>query len=222
MKQLLLDISRPVPPRLDSFVSGSNRELLQALQNACTGKSKERVFYLWGEAGSGKSHLLQACAAQLDGAFYVSCDAATQLDEALVRHRLLAIDDVHRLDEAEQIALFNLFNEFNAGTGMLIVSGPAAPAALSIRRDLATRLGSGLVFQVHRLDDAEKRAALTNRAAELGFFLSEESTTYLLTHWRRDLASLLSMLMAVDRHSLQSHRTVTLALIKEVMALPTN
>jgi DnaA-homolog protein len=221
MKQLLLDISRPVAPRLDNFVSGSNRELLEALRNACTGESKERVFYLWGEAGSGKSHLLQACAAQLDGAVYVSCGTATQLDEALIRHRLLAIDDVDLLDETGQIALFNLFNEFSSGSGTLIVSGPAAPAALSSRRDLATRLGSGLVFQVHRLDDAEKRAALRNRAVELGFFLSEESTTYLLTHWRRDLASLLAMLTAVDRHSLQSQRMVTLALIKEVMSLPT-
>ena len=222
MKQLLLDIARPVAPRFDNFVGGSNRELLEALQNVCSGKSKERVFYVWGEAGSGKSHLLRACAAQLDGALYVSCGTATRLGDALIPHRLLAIDDVHLLDETGQIALFNLFNEFSSGAGTLIVSGPAAPAALSSRRDLATRLGSGLIFQVHRLHDAEKRAALRNRAVELGFFLSEESTTYLLTHWRRDLASLLAMLNAVDRYSLQSQRMVTLALIKEVMALPTD
>ena len=65
MSQLLLDISPDNQPTLDNFVAGRNLELLSALRHALFGDngagSSERSFYLWGETGSGKSHLLQAC-----------------------------------------------------------------------------------------------------------------------------------------------------------------
>ena len=62
MKQLALGISPPPQPTLDNFVPGSNAELLLRLRELQAGKFAENVLYLWGEAGSGKSHLLRACA----------------------------------------------------------------------------------------------------------------------------------------------------------------
>ena len=61
MSQLLLDIAPDGQPTLDNFVVGRNLELLAALRHALAGDGSERSFYLWGEPGSGKSHLLQAC-----------------------------------------------------------------------------------------------------------------------------------------------------------------
>ena len=61
MSQLLLDIAPENRPTLDNFVAGRNLELLSALRHALAGSSSERSFFVWGEAGSGKSHLLQAC-----------------------------------------------------------------------------------------------------------------------------------------------------------------
>jgi DnaA family protein len=65
MSQLLLDISPDRQPTLDNFVAGRNLELLSALRHALygnngAGSSSERCIYVWGETGSGKSHLLQA------------------------------------------------------------------------------------------------------------------------------------------------------------------
>ncbi len=61
MSQLLLDIAPDWQPTLGNFVTGRNLELLSVLRHVLAGSSSERSFYLWGEAGSGKSHLLQAC-----------------------------------------------------------------------------------------------------------------------------------------------------------------
>ena len=64
MTQLLLDITPQWVPSLDNFVPGRNVELLSALRHALAGDSSERCFYLWGEPGCGKSHLLQAAVRQ--------------------------------------------------------------------------------------------------------------------------------------------------------------
>jgi len=63
MKQLLLDIKPASPPSLQNFMAGRNAEALASLR-AAVSPSASHFIYLWGEAGSGKSHLLKACAAQ--------------------------------------------------------------------------------------------------------------------------------------------------------------
>src|ERR1035437_828167 len=64
MTQLLLNIAPDWIPTLDNFVAGRNVELLSVLRHALAGTSGERCIYLWGELGSGKSHLLQAAIEQ--------------------------------------------------------------------------------------------------------------------------------------------------------------
>src|SRR5436309_1044440 len=83
--------------------------------------------------------------------------------------------------------VFNLHNRIKAGGGSLLVSGDAAPAQLQLRADLMTRLGSGLVYHVHGLNEEEKVDALRRHAQARGFKLSEEVVAYLLRHVQRDL-----------------------------------
>ena len=46
---------RPLTPSLDNFVVGRNAEALAALRAVAAGQG-EPFVYLWGEAGSGRSH----------------------------------------------------------------------------------------------------------------------------------------------------------------------
>jgi DnaA family protein len=128
-----------------------------------------------------------------------------------------AVDDVEQLDEAAQIALFNLYNQMRDSGGMLLVSGKESPLHLKLRDDLRTRLGWGLVYQVHVLSDEEKAQALVQHAHSRGFVLPSEVTQYLLRHGRRDLPSLMAVLDALDVHSLSLHRAPSVPLLKEVM-----
>jgi DnaA-homolog protein len=67
------------------------------------------------------------------------------------------------------------------------------------------------------LSDEEKRLALAAHAETRGFTLSPEVASYLLTHVRRDMPSLISALDALDRHSLETGRPITLPLVKAAM-----
>jgi DnaA family protein len=213
MSQLLLDISPERQPTLANFVAGRNAELLAALCYALGGRG-ERSIYLWGEEGSGKSHLLQAC---------VAAAQETQRNAVYARGSVpqladvVALDDVELLDDAAQVELFDLYNRMRDGGGLLLVSGKASPLHLRLRDDLRTRLGWGLVYQVHGLSDEEKAQALMQHAQEKGFALPPEVTQYLLRHGRRDLPSLMAVLDALDEHSLRLHRAPSVPLLKEVM-----
>jgi len=216
MSQLLLDITPENEPTLDNFIVGRNSELVSVLRHALAGDTSERCFYLWGESGSGKSHLLKACIseAQLNNrkAIYAEGEIARDIDAEIV-----AVDDVERLDDEEQIALFDLYNQMKESGGMLLVSGKEAALNLELRDDLRTRLGWGLVYQVQGLTDEEKAIALAQHAKSKGYQLSHEVLQYLLRHGRRDLPSLLSVLDKLDVYSLRLHRPPTVPLLKEIL-----
>lgn len=218
-EQLLLNITPDWLPTLDNFVAGRNVELLSALRQALAGAASERCFYLWGEAGSGKSHLLQAVAEQARAMGQSATYARSSVPDAAA---LIAIDDVEALDAVAQIALFDLYNRLRESGGMLLVSGTAAPAHLPLRDDLRTRLGWGLVYQVHGLSDDEKAQALERHAQARGFVVPHEVTQYLLRHGRRDLPSLVAQLDALDAHCLRLKRAASVPLLKEVMRTSTS
>ena len=195
MRQLLLDFTRAPEPTFENFVPGGNGELLQALRAAADGRPAERVVYAWGDSGAGKSHLARAFEQAVGG-----------------RRGVRVIDGVEALDEAAQAELFNAF--VDRAFAFLLVTATRAPRDLQLRRDLATRLASGLTYRVLPLTDAEKREALAAHARTRGFELSEEVASYLLTHARRDMGSLMSALDAIDRYSLENRRPVTVPLLK--------
>ena len=218
MKQLALDIAQAPAPALDNFVPGRNAEVVVALYSMANAASGERFIYLWGAPGGGRSHLLRAVvdAARADGRPAQMFDSgAAKFDAA--EDTLCAVDDVHLLNEEAQIDVFNLHNRIKAGNGTLLASGNAPPAQLKLRADLVTRLGAGLVYQVHGLNEEEKVAALKRHAQARGFQLSQEVIAYLLRHAQRDLPSLLALLDALDRYSLANRRAITLPLLRELL-----
>ncbi len=213
MKQLVLDLIPTPVPTFANFVAGRNVEALAALRAwlDANARDQSRILYLWGAAGSGKTHLIQACAGQ--GCALLSTDASNAPPDAAARY---AIDHVQTMSYDMHQTLFNLINRQQMSTGAVVVAGNAPPRDLALRRDLASRLGSGLVFQLHPLSDTEKADALRAHAGTRGFPLREEVIVYLLRHSRRDMASLVQMLDALDQYSLETGREITLPLLKEM------
>ncbi|HXZ49762.1 MAG TPA: DnaA regulatory inactivator Hda [Usitatibacter sp.] len=211
MRQLLLDFTQAPAPTFANFFHGPNAEPAHALEAAARGEFRERVIYVWGESASGKTHLLRAfCAAA--PARYV---AGGEFGPADARGTL-ALDDVERLGEEAQAALFNAFNE--GAFRLLVVAARAAPRDVALRRDLATRLATGLTYRAAALTDEEKRAALAAHARSRGFELAEEVGSYLLSHAQRDMGSLVAALDCLDRYSLETGRPITVPLLKAALA----
>jgi len=194
MQQLPLGISQGAEPAFDNFVAGRNAEALARVRALAAGTLGERIVYLWGEPGSGRSHLLHAAARANPG--------------------LVTVDNVEALDVEGQQALFVAINEGSA----VLAAGAKPPAQLALRADLATRLAWGLVYQLVPLGDEDKARHLKSVAAERGLQLSDDIVGYLLTRLPRDMRSLQAVMEVLDRYSLMRKRALTLPLVKEALA----
>jgi DnaA regulatory inactivator Hda len=224
-RQLTLDLGTPPPSTFDNFHTGANAELVARLSGLdaalAAGPVADRTFYVWGESGNGRSHLLHALvhAAPPGHARYLGPQSALAAFGFDPRVAIYAVDDCNALSGAQQIALFNLFNEVRAHpTCALVATGDAAPMGLAVREDLRTRLGWGLVFHLAPLADDGKAAVLKRAARERGIALADGVPAYLLTHFRRDMPSLMALLDALDRFSLEQKRAVTLPLLRTMLA----
>jgi DnaA family protein len=219
MKQLALTLTPAPAPALDNFFPGRNGEVLSALGALASGSAADRSFYLWGEPGCGRTHLLRATVAALHARGIASLYAADAkgLHAADATIRALAVDDVQRLDAGGQAAFFKVFNSLRDSHGIVLAAGDAPPARLPLRPDVVTRLGWGLVYQIHALSDDEKARALKGHAAARSFDLPDEVIDYLLRHLQRDLPSLISTLGALDRFSLEAKRPITVPLLRELL-----
>jgi DnaA family protein len=220
LSQLPLRLALRDSATFDNFVPGENGAALLALQDG-----GESFVYLWGGAGSGKSHLLQAlCQWAGPTAAYVDLNEVIGMDpavlEGLEAMNPLCIDAVQAVagkPEWER-ALFHLYNRVRDGGARLVVAGGAAPGQLGITLpDLVSRLAWGPVFQLQPLDDEGKREALRRRARARGMDLSEEVAAYLLRRSPRDMHSLFALLDRLDRESLVAKRRLTIPFVRELL-----
>ena len=216
MKQLVLDLGADHGQSLDNFEVGQNAELAHLMHQFAGRCAREHFAYLWGETAAGKTHLLHALAATA-GARYIAADAGDAAFVYAPEISLYLLDDCHLLSAARQIDAFALFNQIREHNVYMVSTGPVPPAVLPVREDLRTRMGWGLIYQLHALSDDDKIAALTHAAEARGLTLSASVLPYLLSHFRRDMRSLSTMLDALDQYSLETRRPVTLPLLRELL-----
>ena len=239
-RQIALDLGHAPAPSLDNFIATGNENLfaiLQSLQSIWQKSSSrphqadQRMIHVWGESGSGKTHILEAMKAQAiecgQEAFILGHDSpqdewraiGTVIAENPQSSILLCIDDIDSLDEFAQGALFRIHNLIRESSSQALLTTSQLPLShLTLRDDLRTRLAWGLVFQMHSLSDSEKSQALEKAAQARGLQLSSEVTPWLLRHFHRDMSSLMSLLDALDTYSLETKRAITLPLVKELLA----
>ena len=184
-QQTLIPVSLDAESSFDSYWPGDNGELLAELRHIVRGERRRRVLYFWGEAGAGKTHLLNACCqlaralqkphaylpvrgAQPDAAQLAGIHAQSQAQT------LLCVDDFQNAAPSDswQAALFGLYEKLlgHDHHGAMVVAANQPIGALNLGlKDLESRLVSGGVARLAGLSEADKLAALKSRAPPQGF-----------------------------------------------------
>ena len=221
MKQLPLDIGLARPPSFASFLAGPNEAAWKHLQLWAGSPTRSPVpTYLWGAAGSGKTHLLKAVQESLreQGAATGWMDPSIAEPPAFdERWALVLMDDVHLYNAEQQHAAFNWFVHAQTLQCGVLAAGLLPPADLKLREDLRTRLGWGHIFELHVLGEPERRAVLRQAADARGVFLGDEVMDFILHRFSRDLGSLMQLLEHLDAYALQTQRAITIPLIKSML-----
>jgi DnaA family protein len=209
--------------RFASFVAGRNGEVVELLK---AGSSAPRVLWLWGPAGSGKTHLLQAACAFVgeQGGAATYLDLAAGPDPAWLEGcetlDFVGLDNLETvaLDAAWNRALFRLHALLQDASGRLCVATTVPPAQLRLELpDLRSRLLAGSVHQMRDLAETEQVEVLRRRARQRGLELTEEAALYLLHRLPRDMHSLCSVLDRLDDASLAAQRRLTVPFLRAVL-----
>ncbi len=227
LPQLPLGLAFTEPHGFEQYYGGSNLEAVTVLKRCARGEG-EPFIYLWGEGGTGKSHLLHACCrdAHSLGQRVVYLPLAElgsyppTLLEGLEHVDLVCVDDISAIaaNPSWEQAFFHYFNCLRERAARLIVADRSPPAKLPIRlADLRTRLAWGLTILLKPLSDADKLAALRLRARHLGLEISPQVGQFLLTRYPRDLPSLWGLLEQLDRATLAAKRRLTIPFLKQYL-----
>ncbi len=226
-EQLPLALQLRASARFSSYVPGPNAELLRQLQDIAAGGG-EAFLLCWGASGCGKTHLLQACchASTEHGrsVSYISLADNEHLPPALLegweQFDLVCLDDIDRIAGRRdwEETVFHLYNRVRDRGGRLVLSASCAPAQMDLALpDLASRLGWGVVYPIHLLDDDDRHRAMQLRARLMGCDLPDDTARYLLRRLPRDLPALFDTLDRLDEASLAARRKLTVPFVKSVL-----
>jgi DnaA family protein len=226
MQQLPLNIKLDQEVTTESFLVGKNQVLLEYLSQLTTVHSEEFI-YLWGEPGSGKSHLLQAVANQnpAESVIYLPLSEvglAPEMLQGLSAFSYVCIDDIDAVagDRQWEEALFHLYNQLKDNRCNLLISSGKPPTELSITlKDLLSRLTAMTVFKIQSLSDNDKQVLLQQKAAAKGIEFGPEVAQFVLSRSSRDLRYLMSALNKLDKASLVAKRKITVPFVKDVLGL---
>lgn len=228
--QLILPIQPPDAHRFENFYRGRNVVLLNCLQQFSL-KIGESYIYIWGNPGTGRTHLLQACchAAQEQGFSVAYLPLSTlkknnssEILRGLESVDMVCIDDLESVvnDNCWEEALFHFYNRVQEQSRYLLIAAKHNPHQLNFSLpDLISRLSSGVLFQVHALNEAERLIALQERAYLRGLEFSEEVGQFLLLRLPRDSQALFSALTQLDKATLRLKRKLTIPLVKKILKL---
>lgn len=206
----------------------SNQQAVQALKQQLEPEG-ERFIFLWGAAGAGLTHLLQAAChkAYADGrtAQYLPLKdlvgfAPESLFEGLESLDLICLDSLDSVvgNPIWEEAIFDLFNRVNEAGNHLVFSALVGPQELAVNlEDLRSRLRSAVIYHVDVLSDEEKAVALQLRARARGMEMNAEVAQYILSRGPRDMNDLFFLLNRLDELSLREKRKLTIPFVKQVL-----
>ena len=176
-----------------------------------------RIMWLAGEEGSGKSHLATIWA-ERSGARVISAHAITaaSVPNALATGALV-VEDLKAGDFDER-ALFHLMNLAREDAAFVLMTARMPPSAFEIElRDLRSRLRAVPMVSLASPDDLLFRALIVKFCADRQMAVDESLVGYLASRIERSYAAARRTVEFLDTEALQLGRPVTRALAAELL-----
>ena len=228
--------------RFESFVVGKSNELAFAASKSIAENPSGSFnpLFIYGGAGLGKTHLIQAVAQQIKErnppfkVIYMSADAfVTELIASIRYDRMqqfrdryrsadaLLLDDIQFLagKERTQEEFFHTFNALYETQRQIVFTSDAPPKDIpTLEERLRSRFEWGLIADIQPPDLETKVAILRKKAEERHVDLPHEAALFIAERVRSNIRELEGYLNKVAMFgSLAGKKTVTLELAKEAL-----
>ncbi|MBF7687509.1 DnaA regulatory inactivator Hda [Acinetobacter rathckeae] len=229
MRQLQLQIEPQLDACISDFSGPSWAGVVDVIRQLHSGLIDR--LYVYGEAGTGKSHLLSAiCDLYLETgrtAIQVSLlellDAPIEALSALEHYDLVALDDIEMISGVIgwQKAIFHLINHHHQFSGQLIFSSREAPISLKLQLpDLQSRLTQAVSVRLPNGSLHADRVALVDSVlSRRGVVLDPQIIDYLLESGPHQTSLLLQMLDRLENVLHGEKTKLSAATLKQIYAL---
>lgn len=224
--QLIFEFFRDSSSQFDNFITiPKNREIIDALKNFA-GADSQKLVYIFGKSGVGKTHLLHATVNILDKrTIYLPLDKLENFGlkffDGLEDVDIIAIDgcDFVAGNRQYERPFFSLLNRVLSSSSRLLVTGKKHPKHIEfLLPDITSRLCFGLVYQIHSPPDERKQEILQSIANRKGLVVDEKVLNYILDRTDRDMKSLVTLFERLDEFCLKLKRLPTVPLVKKFLA----
>jgi chromosomal replication initiation ATPase DnaA len=214
VRQLALPFAYVPRFRVEDFIAAPSNAEARAWLGRTTAWPGHRLA-LYGEAGCGKTHLLQLWA-ERQGALLLDGPGLIRLPE-LGGSAAIALDDADAApDETTLLHLINLAGEMRRP---LLLAGRLPPARWRLALpDLASRLRATTAVALGPAEDPLLRALLARLLSDRQLVLGEALQDWLLARLPRHPAALREAAARLDRQALAAGGRVTRAMAAALLA----
>ena len=215
-RQLAFSLPHAESLSRDNFLEGPVNAAGLALIDAWP-EWPNRIMWLAGPEGSGKSHLA-AIWAEASGARSTTANGLTaEAVPTALATGALVVEDA-KAGEFDERALFHLMNMAREDGAYVLFTGRGAPASLEIElADLRSRLRAVPFVSLLPPDDQLFRGLIVKFCADRQLAVDESVVSYLATRLERSSAAARRAVDLLDSEALRLGRPVTRALAAELL-----
>ena len=211
----------------DNFIVGSSNDLAYAASRAVADHpgQKYNPLFLYGGAGLGKTHLMQAIGNEIirkqpkARVLYTTTEAFVNEFLEYIRFKkqgfsekyrnvdVLIVDDMQFIagKEKTQDEFFHTFNDLHQNDKQIIISSDKPPKSIPTLTDrLRSRFEWGMAIDIQMPDYETRSAIITAKASQSGMELDPAVVEYLATNIKtniRELEGALNQLLAYSEMS---------------------
>jgi len=225
----------------DAFVTGTSNRFAQAaaLAVAETPARSYNPLFIYGAAGLGKTHLLQAIRQYVNAHYptytvrYVSTEAflnqfvdairTNMMSDFKRRYReidVLLVDDIQFMEGKEglQEEFFHTFNSLHQANRQIVLSSDRPPDSIPTLEDrLRSRFKMGLITDIQPPDLETRMAILRKKAERDPFGINEGVLTFIAENITDNIRELEGALIRVTAYSSLTQQPLTVDLARRVL-----
>lgn len=212
-------------------VCNGNKTAMEFVKKVMDPESEEQLLFLYGDPGSGKTHLLAAISRDIGQRLAITPPPVVPVELVTVDNcqdiidltkllPILLLDNLHLLQDsmALRTAIWQLFNDFYESGRPIIATANLPPKELhSLDAHLQSRFMWGLVARLDIFDDDSRRMIMKKLADDSQIIIPDEVIDYLLINLPRDIPSLAMAVELLKNRSFATQRKISLKLAKEAL-----
>ena len=226
----------------ESFVIGPSNRFAHAaaLSVAETPARSYNPLFVYGGAGLGKTHLLQAIAQYVRENYvgyrirYISTEtlmnefvdairknAQPEFKKRFREIDVLLVDDIQFLEGKEQLQeeFFHTFNTLREAQRQIVLSSDRPPDAIATLEDrLRSRFKQGLITDIQPPDFETRLAILQKKGEQAGSHVPSDVLEFIATNITYNIRELEGALIRVNAYAALNNAELTVGLAREILA----